>query len=135
MCTDQKVRRCQTANEGNEYCCNMSTVSGTCDNCGTRCPDATANTEFSCCAGCFVPPIITTTLKPQINFENICFPSTAQVNLEKGKAVAMSELQIGDRVQTGTNISNVSLHFFQTSIEGDETKFKPNSEMVFDNIF
>ena len=31
-----------------------------------------------------------------------CFPSTARVNLENGNLVTMSELQIGDRVQTGT---------------------------------
>ena len=30
-----------------------------------------------------------------------CFPSTARVNLENGKVIKMSELQIGDKVQTG----------------------------------
>ena len=30
-----------------------------------------------------------------------CFPSTARVNLENGKSVMMSELQVGDIVQTG----------------------------------
>ena len=30
-----------------------------------------------------------------------CFPSTASLNLENGKMVAMSELQIGDLVPTG----------------------------------
>ena len=30
-----------------------------------------------------------------------CFPSTAKVNLENGKSVRMSELQVGDKVQTG----------------------------------
>ena len=33
--------------------------------------------------------------------ENNCFPSTAKVNLENGKSVRMSELQVGDKVQTG----------------------------------
>ena len=31
-----------------------------------------------------------------------CFPSTARVSLENGKSLTMSELQTGDRVQTGT---------------------------------
>ena len=30
-----------------------------------------------------------------------CFPSMAKVNLENGKTVTMSELQIGDHVQAG----------------------------------
>ena len=30
-----------------------------------------------------------------------CFPSTAKVNLQNGKTLTMSELQIGDKVQTG----------------------------------
>ena len=30
-----------------------------------------------------------------------CFPSSVKVRLEDGKSVAMSDLQIGDRVQTG----------------------------------
>ena len=30
-----------------------------------------------------------------------CFPSASTVNLDNGKSVAMSELQVGDRVQTG----------------------------------
>ena len=30
-----------------------------------------------------------------------CFPSVAKVKVENGKSVTMSELQIGDRVQTG----------------------------------
>ena len=33
-----------------------------------------------------------------------CFPSTGLVNLENGKSVTMSELKIGDQVQTGTDI-------------------------------
>ena len=32
-----------------------------------------------------------------------CFPSTAKVKLENDKSIMMSELQIGDRVQTGTS--------------------------------
>ena len=30
-----------------------------------------------------------------------CFPATAKVTLDSGKSVKMSELQIGDQVQTG----------------------------------
>ena len=30
-----------------------------------------------------------------------CFPSTSTVNLNNGKTVIMSELQVGDKVQTG----------------------------------
>ena len=30
-----------------------------------------------------------------------CFPSTAKLSLGNGKTVAMSELQVGDRIQTG----------------------------------
>ena len=30
-----------------------------------------------------------------------CFPSDAQVKLENGKSVTMSDLQIGNQVQTG----------------------------------
>ena len=30
-----------------------------------------------------------------------CFPSTARVNLENGKSVVMSEIQMGSRVQIG----------------------------------
>ena len=35
---------------------------------------------------------------------NGCFPSTSRVTLENGKSVAMSELQIGDRVKTGNSM-------------------------------
>ena len=33
--------------------------------------------------------------------QEVCFPSSARISLENGKKVTMSELQIGDRVQTG----------------------------------
>ena len=43
-----------------------------------------------------------------------CFPSSARVILENGKSVTMSELQIGDRVQTGKYMANDPLlHFKQ----------------------
>ena len=39
-----------------------------------------------------------------ITFAEGCFPSLTKVKLENGKSVAMSELQIGDKVQTGKQI-------------------------------
>ena len=33
-----------------------------------------------------------------------CFPSASRVSLENGESVTMSELQVGDKVQTGTGI-------------------------------
>ena len=46
----------------------------------------------------------TTTKKPTTTTKKRkppCFPSTARVSLENGKSVIMSELQVGDRAQTG----------------------------------
>ena len=37
--------------------------------------------------------------------ESKCFPAGAKLKLESGKSVTMSELQVGDYVQTGRNIS------------------------------
>ena len=42
------------------------------------------------------------------NGDGSCFPAVSKVYLENGKSVTMSELQIGDRVQTG--ISTLLLH-------------------------
>ena len=33
-----------------------------------------------------------------------CFPSTAKVKVANGKTVSMTDLQIGDQVQTGKDI-------------------------------
>ena len=51
------------------------------------------------CRYCENPPsrLQTTTKGPP----PACFPSTAKVNLQTGKTVTISELQAGDRVQTG----------------------------------
>ena len=38
-----------------------------------------------------------------------CFPSMAKVNVENGESVTMSELQIGDKVKTGTNMFTLDL--------------------------
>ena len=36
-----------------------------------------------------------------------CFPGTARVTLERGESITMSELKIGDRVQTGRETSRL----------------------------
>ena len=47
-----------------------------------------------------------------------CFPSTATVKLENGKTVTMSELQSGDKVETGMKSVTMSqLQIGQTSIK------------------
>ena len=38
-----------------------------------------------------------------------CFPSTVRVSLENGKSVTMSELQVGDKVQTGKMFRSIHL--------------------------
>ena len=97
-------------------------MDGTCNNCGTPCNDP----KHECCGGCTTIPYRTTTTAgppPPPPFSIIplpvplptaqpppppppppppsCFPSESKVNLENGKSVTMSELNIGDRVQTG----------------------------------
>ena len=42
---------------------------------------------------------------------NGCFPSTARLTLENGKFKTMSELNMGDKVQTGTDIEKFSLYY------------------------
>ena len=37
-----------------------------------------------------------------------CFPAEARISLENGKAVKMSELKVGDRVQTGKKSVTIS---------------------------
>ena len=41
-----------------------------------------------------------------------CFPSNANVKLENGKSITMSELQIGDQIQTG-------ISFFYLYVSGN----------------
>ena len=62
--------------------------------CPTRCV-AKCGFTTHCCEG----SPRTTKKRPRI-----CFPSTASLNLQNGKSVTMSKLQIGDKVQTGKNI-------------------------------
>ena len=45
-----------------------------------------------------------------------CFPSSAKVNLEKGKVIRMAELQIGDKVQTGLVIKQSVFYIVAMSI-------------------
>ena len=45
-----------------------------------------------------------------------CFPSTAKVTLNNGKSITMSELEIGDKVQTGTCIGLNSLYYNMTVV-------------------
>ena len=51
----------------------------------------------------FVVTTTTTTTTPSPSSSSGCFPSESRVKLENGKLVAMSELQIGDKIQTGTH--------------------------------
>ena len=61
--------------------------------------DCYEHCRSSKCRYCLDPPsrYQTTTPAPPPS----CFPSAARVNLQTGETVTMSELQIGDRVQTG----------------------------------
>ena len=45
----------------------------------------------------------TTTTTPSPSSSSGCFPSESRVKLENGKSATMSELQIGDKIQTGTH--------------------------------
>ena len=56
-----------------------------------------------------------------------CFPSTVKVNLKHGKVVKMSELKIGDQIQTGSNIEEY--HFILTFLN---SKIQ---EMNYSHIF
>ena len=92
-------------------------MDGTCNNCGSPCDDP----KYSCCGGCTTIPYRTTTTTtttrapPPPERPKFCFPSNAKVNLENGKSVTMSELKIGDLVQTGIceylNIFTVKKHY------------------------
>ena len=52
-----------------------------------------------------------------------CFPSTATVKVENGKSLAMSELQIGDKVQTGISIKKFILFLILETIVEDTLKW------------
>ena len=72
---------------------------GTCD-CGCQCGHCrsiawNSNRHYECC-NCPPPP------PPPPS--SACFPSFARVILDNGKWISMSELQPGDKVQTGMSI-------------------------------
>ena len=48
-----------------------------------------------------------------------CFPSVARVRLHNGKVVTMSELQIGDQVQTGITVVREKLEKLSDKIHMD----------------
>ena len=53
------------------------------------------------------PPSSTPSPPPPSPPPSSCFPSVAKVKLANGKSVPMSELKIGDQVQTGTEHQNI----------------------------
>ena len=96
------------------YCCsciNMTRLPEGVVNCPNNCIAYCARLEsFHCCLcdGDAVPrpppTTTTTTTAAPSGGGGGCFPSTARVSLENGESVTMSELQAGDRVQTGTDV-------------------------------
>ena len=54
---------------------------------------------YSCCP-CRQPKTTTTTTTTNAPSGG-CFPSTSRIQLKNGKLLPMSELQIGDKIQTG----------------------------------
>ena len=73
--------------------------------CPTKCFADCGNTYHCCVAPPPPPPPPTTTTTAAVS---TCFPSAARVTLENGQSVTMSQLQVGDRVQTGKLWINVS---------------------------
>ena len=86
-----------------------------------NCPDCVCNAisaDFAGCCPCNCPCSVCPGQITYINYRCCtcsppssssdsgegCFPSFAKVNLENGKSVTMSELQVGDRVQTGIDV-------------------------------
>ena len=53
-CPDSYGSRCNL--DGNINSCQIRTKSGSCDNCGTLCPGATADSEYPCCLDIEIPP-------------------------------------------------------------------------------
>ena len=77
-------------------CCTRCCKCGDCTSTGVAILVDHEGVFTGCCKCDSSPP---SPPPPQKN--NPCFPGTAQVILETGKSVTMSELQIGDKVQTG----------------------------------
>ena len=65
------------------------------------------------CVVCEQKPSLASVVAPTIDGDVFCcdcacFPSTATVNLDNGESVAMSELQVGARVQIGMKSVSMS---------------------------
>ena len=45
--------------------------------------------------------------KARCDYDSKCFPSFSKVSLSNGKSVRMSELQIGDEVQSGMHLCHL----------------------------
>ena len=81
-------------------------ISNTCQNtCHISLQDATCRSQYNCEAAyrCWDGFIAHCCFPDEYDDECIegCFPSSVKLKLEDGRSVAMSELQVGDRVQTG----------------------------------
>ena len=92
---------------GHHFCCSRSD-SPAFDSCiyflyySMWCPTscvAKCGDKYHCCKGSPRTTTTTTTRAP-----SICFPSKSSLNLKNGKSVTMSQLQVGDEVQTGRGI-------------------------------
>ena len=105
--------RCSITIFGNAYCCSCIDWSKyvpvdywyTLTQCNNLCrARITLNFQerFYCCT-CLDEVTPTTTAAPPLPSSPPCFPSHAKMSLKNGNTVMMSELQIGDQVQTGTN--------------------------------
>ena len=65
--------------------------------CGGLCPD-----DHAYCCNCGDTVIFNVEMLDEDGRLNVgCFPATSVINLENGKLVTMSELQVGDKVKTG----------------------------------
>ena len=109
FCSVDEVERsnCQWVG-GTRLCCVVTLISSVnnCDTCQGRCDD-----DLSKCCFCHDVPGRTTTPPPPPPppppSSSGCFPSDAKVKLENGELLAMSKLEIGDRIQTGSEKHNL----------------------------
>ena len=67
------------------------------------------------------------------------FPSASKIKLENGKSVMMSELQIGDQVQTGADVGRFLLCFllflYQECKTSEIITFQCNHVMIKDKNY
>ena len=106
-CCETKYCRCG-CQRGNNYFANGRLV---CCPCGCQCGICTVNECNHCCpCNCECGREVRNNryvCKEECSNPNDCFPSTAMIKLEGGKSVTMSELMIGDRIQTGNAVSKL----------------------------